>query len=39
MKIDILTLFPEMFEPLNKSIIGRVCKDERIEINIIRIEV
>ena len=37
MKIDILTLFPEMFEPLNKSIIGRACKDERIEIDIINI--
>ena len=37
MKINILTLFPEMFEPLKQSIIGRACKKELIEINIINI--
>ena len=37
MKIDILTLFPEMFEPLQKSIIGRACKKGLIELNIINI--
>ena len=37
MKINILTLFPEMFEPLKTSIIGRACKKELIEINIINI--
>jgi len=33
-KIDILTLFPEMFAPLNESIIGRAQKAGKIEINI-----
>jgi tRNA (guanine37-N1)-methyltransferase len=35
MKIDILTLFPEMFEPfLTQSIIGRAIKENLVEINI-----
>ncbi len=34
MKVDILTLFPEMFTPLNESIIGRAVKSGKIEINI-----
>ena len=34
MRIDIITLFPEMFEPvLNDSIIGRAQKSGAIEIN------
>lgn len=33
-KIDILTLFPEMFAPLNESIIGRAQKAGKIQINI-----
>ena len=34
MKFDILTLFPEVFDPvLNNSIIGRACKKGLIEIN------
>ena len=37
MKIDILTLFPEMFEPLRTSIIGRASKKNILEINIINI--
>ena len=37
MKINILTLFPEMFEPLRTSIIGRACEKELIQINIINI--
>ena len=37
MKINILTLFPEMFEPLKQSIIGRACEKKIIEINIINI--
>ena len=37
MKIDILTLFPEMFEPLRASIIGRASKKNIVEINIINI--
>ena len=37
MRIDILTLFPEMFEPLKSSIIGRATDINLIEINIINI--
>ena len=37
MKIDILTLFPEMFESLKTSIIGRASKKNILEINIINI--
>ncbi|MBO7214519.1 MAG: tRNA (guanosine(37)-N1)-methyltransferase TrmD [Clostridia bacterium] len=32
MKIDILTLFPDMFAPLNESIIGRAQKAGKVEI-------
>ncbi len=35
MKIDILTLFPEMFLPLNTSIIGRAQENGLLEINYI----
>ena len=34
MRIDILTLFPEMFTALNESILGRAVKGGKIEINI-----
>ena len=37
MKIDILTLFPEMFAPLKTSIIGRAVESGKLEINIIDI--
>lgn len=37
MKIDILTLFPEMFEIFNYSIIGRAIQKELLEINTINI--
>lgn len=37
MKFDILTLFPEMFEALNESIIGRAKEKGIIEINVINI--
>ena len=37
MKFDILTLFPEMFEPLKQSIIGRGIEKELLEINLINI--
>ena len=37
MRIDILSLFPEMFAPLKKSIIKRAVTDEKVEINIINI--
>ena len=37
MKIDILTLFPEMFSAMQESIIGRAQKSGKIEINIINI--
>ena len=32
MKFDVLTLFPEMFEPLKQSIIGRAIENNLIEI-------
>ena len=37
MKIDILTLFPEMFSPLKESILKRATESKLIEINIINI--
>ncbi len=37
MKIDILTLFPEMFESLKESIIGRAIENDLIDINLINI--
>ncbi len=37
MKIDILSLFPEMFAPLKESIIKRAVEDKKVEINIINI--
>ena len=35
MKFDVLTLFPEMFEPLKKSIIGKAEEKELIQIELI----
>lgn len=37
MRIDILSLFPNMFEPLNESIIKRAVDDKKIEINLVNI--
>ena len=37
MKISILTLFPEMFQPLKTSIIGRACQKQIINLNIVNI--
>ncbi len=37
MKITILTLFPEMFEPLKQSIIGRAAESGKLNINIVNI--
>lgn len=37
MRIDILSLFPSMFEPLNESIIKRAVDDNKIEINLVNI--
>lgn len=37
MRIDILTLFPEMFTPLKTSIIGRASDAGKVEINIVDI--
>ena len=37
MRIDILTLFPEMFSPLKTSIIGRAVENNKLEINVIDI--
>ena len=37
MKIDILTLFPDMFSAMQESIIGRAQKSGKIQINIVNI--
>ena len=37
MKFDILTLFPEMFETVKQSIIGRAVEKDLIDINLINI--
>lgn len=37
MKITVLTLFPEMFAPLKESIIGRACRDSKLEIEVVNI--
>ena len=37
MKFDVLTLFPEMFEPLQQSILGRASKNNILEFNFINI--
>ena len=37
MKFDILTLFPEMFEPIKTSIIGKAAEKGIIDINLINI--
>lgn len=37
MKFDVLTLFPEMFTPLQESIIGRAMKNGNIDVNITNI--
>lgn len=37
MRIDILTLFPESFEPIKQSIIGRAIENDIIDINLVNI--
>lgn len=37
MKFDVLTLFPEMFDGLKQSIIGRAVEKELININLVNI--
>lgn len=37
MKFDVLTLFPEMFEPLRESIIGRAIEKKLIDLNLVNI--
>ena len=37
MKIDILTLFPEMFAPMTASILGRAQKENKLRINVVNI--
>lgn len=37
MKFDVLTLFPEMFEPLKQSIIKRASEKKLIDINLVNI--
>ena len=35
MRIDILTLFPQMFVPLQDSIIGRAVQEKKVQINLV----
>lgn len=35
MRFDVLTLFPDMFDVLKSSIIGRAIKNEKVELNLI----
>ncbi len=37
MKFDVLTLFPEMFDCLNQSIIGKAVEKELVDINLVDI--
>ena len=37
MKIDILTLFPDMFSAMRESILGRAQKDGKIQINVVNL--
>ena len=37
MKIDVLTLFPESFEPIKQSIIGRATKKNIVDIKLVNI--
>lgn len=37
MKFDVLSLFPEMFEPIKASIIGRAINNKVLEVNLINI--
>ena len=37
MKFNVLTLFPEMFDAINQSIIGKAIEKEIVEINLINI--
>ena len=37
MKFDVLTLFPEMFETMKQSVIGRAIQKNLLEINLVNI--
>ena len=37
MKFDVLTLFPEMFEPIKQSILGRAVENKLVDINLVNI--
>ncbi len=37
MKFDVLTLFPEMFEPMKQSVIGRAINKGLLELNLVNI--
>ena len=37
MKFDVLTLFPEMFDPVKQSILGKAIEKELIDINLVNI--
>ena len=39
MRFDVLTLFPEMFEPLKHSIIERASRKNLIDINLVNIKI
>ncbi|WDF83701.1 tRNA (guanosine(37)-N1)-methyltransferase TrmD [Lacticaseibacillus pabuli] len=35
MKIDVLTLFPDMFAPLEQSLIGKAVEDDKLSLNLV----
>ena len=37
MKFDVLTLFPQMFDSMKESVIGKAIEKELIDINLINI--
>lgn len=37
MKFDVLTLFPEMFEPIKQSILGKAIENEKIKLKLVNI--
>lgn len=37
MKFDVLTLFPEMFEPIKQSILGRAIENKLVDVNLVNI--
>ena len=37
MQFDVLTLFPEMFEPIKQSILGKAIEKEKIKLKLVNI--